>query len=245
MKVCEEISEQYNYWMHNLHWMTTFSTKLDKRMNELGISAIELSQRVGLTDSAIGHYRHGRRPPPLPNIIKKLEEALELPPGWFMYEEELYRNIKGSTQKSKKNSYHLPLLQPYDVFDWVRYGKLPAHFKEIEVIIVREGLSDKSFLMPVIGDSMKSPNGTGFMEGEYVIVEPNLIPKRKSFVVAKIKNTNDIKIRLYDQDGAKFFLKTFDERYPLIEVNEEVQILGVIVQKTTFFEGGDTISHGA
>lgn len=63
--------------------MTTLAERLNKAMEQRGVTARELSKRTGITESDISHYRKGDYQPKRERVYF-LSRALNVSPGWLM-----------------------------------------------------------------------------------------------------------------------------------------------------------------
>lgn len=90
--------------------------------------------------------------------------------------------------------------------------------------------SDKSFALKVRGDSMASMPGTqyNFPDGSIIIIDPTIEAKHKSFVIARVKGTEEITFKRLSIDGKKY-LQPLNPQYPVITADENITICGVII----------------
>lgn len=96
-----------------------------------------------------------------------------------------------------------------------------------ETIPVSEKYNSKGFALRVEDDTM-APE---FMEGEVVVVDPDVEPCSGRFVIAKVKD-GAATFKQLVMDGGRTYLKPLNDRYPILDVTDgRYQILGVVVQK--------------
>lgn len=106
-------------------------------------------------------------------------------------------------------------LQPGDGEDWY---DVPA------------GTSESAFWLRVVGDSMTSPAGLSVPEGSFILVEPGLSPDNGRLVVAKLTDTNEVTFKKLIIDGGRKFLKPLNPAYPMLEINSNCHIVGVVTE---------------
>ncbi|MBF0294742.1 MAG: LexA family transcriptional regulator [Magnetococcales bacterium] len=87
--------------------------------------------------------------------------------------------------------------------------------------------SAAAYALSVPDDSMQPE----FSEGEIVIVDPTLKAEHNSFVIARAGNDSRATLKQLIVLGAKEYLKPMNSRYPLIEVQGELIISGVVTAK--------------
>lgn len=208
--------------------MTELSTRLKDKMKELKLTQEVLAARIGVTRSQIGHYLKARRVPPIDQVLK-LEKALQMEPGELMYDSEVLSKRSKNVIFSPENTYTLPFLTNYDIKDYVKYGSLPENVRQ-DFVISNKKLSKYSYIVQITNNSMYAAgNRKSIQQGEYAVFDPKKDPVPNSSIVVAEVAPDDIRIRLYEQDGNKFFLRALDPSYPMIEITPKVTILGVVV----------------
>ena len=84
---------------------------------------------------------------------------------------------------------------------------------------------EEPFVLMVLGDSMLPE----FIEGEVIVIEPEVPPQSGSYVVAH--NNGEYIFRQVIQSGGKWFLHPLNESYPDEEIADLSCVRGVITQK--------------
>ena len=87
--------------------------------------------------------------------------------------------------------------------------------------------SDRTFALCVPDDSMVPE----FREGEFILVDPTLPGKHNQFIVARIEGDTGATFKQLMVTGNKTYLKPLNSRYPLIDVQGDVNVCGVVVGK--------------
>lgn len=95
---------------------------------------------------------------------------------------------------------------------------------------VPAGTSESAFWLRVVGDSMTSPAGLSVPEGSFILVEPGLSPDNGRLVVAKLTDTNEVTFKKLIIDGGRKFLKPLNPAYPMLEINSNCHIVGVVTE---------------
>ncbi|CUA97816.1 hypothetical protein GL58_18675 [Comamonas testosteroni] len=80
-----------------------------------------------------------------------------------------------------------------------------------------------TFALRVEGDSMEPD----FKEGMVIIVEPDLEPLPNDFVIAK-NGSEESTFKQLVKDGADWYLKPLNERYPMKTFTSDMKIVGVV-----------------
>ncbi|MFH7097089.1 LexA family protein, partial [Klebsiella pneumoniae] len=86
------------------------------------------------------------------------------------------------------------------------------------------------FWLRVQGDSMTSPTGLSIPEGMDILVDTGREPKNGSLVIAKLDDANEATFKKLVIDGGQKYLKPLNPQYPLMQVNGNCRIVGVVVE---------------
>ncbi len=147
---------------------------------------------------------------------------------------------KGVLEGSPRRARSLRVLSPLQNFrrpvvDIPVYGEIPAGFADerqqeargcISVDVQSLGIrpSARTFALQVRGDSMI---GRHILEGDYVILEQGVTPRKGDVVAALIDQESTLKTFLLDK--GKPVLKAENPRYPNLIPVHELMIQGVMV----------------
>jgi SOS-response transcriptional repressor LexA len=76
---------------------------------------------------------------------------------------------------------------------------------------------------------MTNPNGNpSIPEGSIVLVDPDLPPDNGKLVVAKLVDSNEVTLKKLVIDAGRKWLKPLNPAYPMIEINGNCNIVGVV-----------------
>ncbi|MDS1324573.1 S24 family peptidase, partial [Klebsiella pneumoniae] len=89
--------------------------------------------------------------------------------------------------------------------------------------------SEDSFWLDVRGDSMTSPAGLSIPEGMAILVDPQVEAINGKLVVAKLDGDNEATFKKLVIDAGQRFLKPLNPQYPIIPINGNCRIIGVVV----------------
>lgn len=201
--------------------MTTWLTRVERRMAELGLTQEDVADKVGLSRGAIGHYLTGRRQPPL-NQFAKLAAALGVSPSWLQFG-------TSETEQTQQPKDLIPILS------WKQTNNLRAQ-DEINDGEAKEYVphfyTDQPnwYALRVNGDSMTAPtwHGKSFNEGDILIVDPEKTPTLGDFIIVIINDADEATFKQYIVDGGIHYLKPLNPQYPIIQLNKRDNIQGVV-----------------
>lgn len=201
------------------------------RMKEVGMTQERLAELLGVTQGGLGHWLNGRREANI-TVIAKIFSILQLP--------NFVVNSDGSVNEPKADynvsfrAHHEPK-GSFPVISWVSAGEWmeavePYHRKAIDRWFeTTVSCSDDSFWLDVKGDSMTSPVGLSIPEGMVILVDPDVEPINGKLVVAKLEGDNEATFKKLVVDAGKRFLKPLNPQYPMIPINGNCRIIGVVV----------------
>lgn len=93
-------------------------------------------------------------------------------------------------------------------------------------------LSDSSFILRVIGDSMQAPFGESYPPGSLVFVDPELrTPASGEPVIARLVETGEVTFKVYVNDGSQKYLKPLNPTH--LPLTREFEVIGTVVASTT------------
>lgn len=122
-------------------------------------------------------------------------------------------------------SVRLPLLSWEEAGDWQeiiknfpkdRHMLTPAFHKP----------SNNTFVLRVNGDSMEPE----FVPSDFIIVEPDLSPQDKNYIIV-YENEAEAMLKQLIIEGSRQYLKPLNSRYPIIPLNDQFRICGVVIEK--------------
>lgn len=123
------------------------------------------------------------------------------------------------------------------VISWVQAGTwreaIPILDENGPVIPSPFRCTNDAYVLEVSGDSMTATHGAmeSFPEGCLIVVEPNMEPRNKSYVVARVGGTNDATFKQLIYDGNNKYLKPINPQYPIIPIDQPIDICGVVLGK--------------
>jgi transcriptional regulator with XRE-family HTH domain len=211
-----------------------FKDRLRTARKEKGLTQEQLAELVHVTQGAIQSLESGRVKSA--TFLWRIALILGVNPEWL----EEGREPKALAESSLRNETRIleqklsilsvPLLKIDNVKNWLENAKLPEGCRSIQMPITDLNISKKSFFIKIEGDAMISiaePSKSLFPD-ELALIEPSLCPDSGSIVLAEINN-KDLKIRQYMKDGNEELLKAHNNSYPLIRMDDDIKILGVVV----------------
>lgn len=211
--------------------MNTLAERLNSARIAAGLTQEALAKKSGVTRVAISKAEQGLTKSFNGNTLFKIATALGCDPLWLQSgkgeEKAWHASVKASPQPEIRYSY--PLL------NWVQAGQFAQsgdNYSMYDYENWRESVKyagERGFWLEVHGDSMTSPTGITFPEGMSILVNPEADPYSGCYVIARKKSSDEVTFKKYIYDIGREFLKPLNPQYPVIEMNGDCEIVGVIV----------------
>ena len=206
----------------------------ESKKKELGITQQDVADQLEISQGAVGHYLNGRNPINL-NVAAVFANLLQVQiadfsPSIAAEAERLSRasNVSYVSVAKPRNSY--PLISWVSAGSWCEAVE-PYTLKEIEEWYESDAhVEGTAFWLKVQGDSMNSPVGLSIPEGMNILVDTGKEAKNGSLVIAKLTDANEATFKKLVIDGGSTYLKPLNPQYPLLQVNGNCKIIGVVVQ---------------
>ena len=195
-------------------------------MKELDFTQEELAKKIGITRSAVAHYVHGTRQPPLKQMIK-LATVLKTDPAWLQFGKS--QETSASPKPSHKNTNSIPILEWHQIYD---YSSDTKYTKKMELL----QRNVECYAVQIKTDAMISSaiGHFGFIPNSFAIIDPNKSPEHGNFVIATLGNKREPILRQYVEEGGLIYLKPLNTQYKLIQLERSMKIFGVVISNIYF-----------
>ena len=132
----------------------------------------------------------------------------------------------------RHRSRNVPLISWVQAGQWMEVEDT-FHPGDGDGYILADNVSRSAFALRVVGDSMEPE----FIEGDIVIVDPEIQVNSGDYVVAKIKNNEggngEATMKKFLVDGDRIYLKPLNKEYKMMDMTgKNFCIVGCVVQKT-------------
>lgn len=178
------------------------------------------------------------------DLARRLEVAYQLPHGWMDTPHGSGAYGTGGTRHGYGNVAGGPTIRgDVPVISWVAAGNwnvsvdnyLPGHAEEWVGTTV--AVKKHTYALRVRGDSMVNSNGSpSFPEGAVIVCEPEAEARNGSFVVVRQNGDSECTFKQLVKDGSKMYLKPLNTRYPILEMQEDAVICGVVREMVMRFD---------
>lgn len=203
---------------------------IEQKRQESGMTKAQFAELVDTSPATLSQLTGDN---PNRNIgdkmARKIEGAFNLPSGWMdvLHSQINEPNVSYRGINETRGSY--------PVISWVSAGQWmeaiePYHRRAVERWYdTTVDCSEDSFWLDVRGDSMTSPVGLSIPEGAAILIDPQVEAINGKLVVAKLEGDNEATFKKLVVDAGRRFLKPLNPQYPMIEINGNCRIIGVVV----------------
>jgi repressor LexA len=148
--------------------------KIKKAMDEAGLNQTDLAERLNIQQSMVSHWLRGARNPSI-NSLKKIAKAVKKPLSYFIVEDTI------QSEAQIELSY-VPILGTSSATK----EKFVLEEKEGFLNVPRTGKNQ--FAIRVEGNCMVDPGDAenSIYHGNYVIVDPDIIPMNGDVVIVRL-----------------------------------------------------------
>ncbi|EAY9565149.1 LexA family transcriptional regulator [Salmonella enterica] len=200
--------------------------RIRARRKELKIRQAALGKMVGVSNVAISQWERSETEPNGENLLA-LSKALQCSPDYLLKGDLSQTNVAYHSRHEPRGSY--PLISWVSAGQWMEAVE-PYHKRAIDNWHdTTVDCSEDSFWLDVQGDSMTAPAGLSIPEGMIILVDPEVEPRNGKLVVAKLEGENEATFKKLVMDAGRKFLKPLNPQYPMIEINGNCKIIGVVV----------------
>ena len=207
------------------------SDRIRQKMTEHNLKAVDLVRATGASKGSVSQWLNGINSPGGKYIVP-LTKALRCDSNW------LFTGIGLSSLESKESNLaiapiqsdtkYLPVISHVQAGEWAEAIDYRSLGDDIEWEVAPNSVSDNSFWLKVVGDSMTSPNGVSIAAGHLILVEPNCPAENGNLVVALLEGTNEVTFKKLVIDAGQKYLMPLNPNYRPIEINGNCRIVGVV-----------------
>jgi len=120
---------------------------------------------------------------------------------------------------------HVPLLSWAQI---ERNGASP--WEPVEWLPLCGPAGPRAFALRVVGDAMSAPDADpSFPPGTLIVIDPDVLLSPGCYVVARLRGEPAATFKQLVRDGGRRLLKPLNPRYPLIELAQGTELVGVVV----------------
>lgn len=206
------------------------SSVLNNLLIKHGITEAELSRRIDVPRATINRLVSGRTPDPRASTLETIADYFKISVDQLLGKQPIFY--------SPSENISAPVGTKLPIIDWSNIRNWKETIKELKTqhnndwILVDSSIEKGLFAFKITGESMW-PN---LQDNSIVIIDPERKAKNKDFVVAHIKAMDDVVVRQLIIEGKYNFLKASNPIFPIIQIEDSDDIIGVIVQTRNNYE---------
>lgn len=212
-----------------------FSQRLAQACVDAGIEehgrGVIIAKRLGITPKAVSKWLNAESMP-RQDKMEKLAAFLDVDVSWLQFGKNNIQPSKGhdiANIKAHSQCRSFPVIELSTAGSWQKL--IANNTEQFQNLNTAENASDNAFWVTVNGDSMIASSGFSFPEGMHILVDPDVKPHNKVFVLSSLNNLNEITFKQFIDDAGSKFLKPLNTSslYQPIPITDFVDIIGVVV----------------
>lgn len=190
-----------------------------------GLTKTAFAKAVGVSQPTVTDWENGVMRPNGENLVKVCR-VLEISPEWLLTGRGGHINLAPGPDIHG----HVPLIS------WVRAGDWSEAHNPHEPGYAEDWLpcpkknGQHTYALRVRGDSMTAQYGKSYPDGCIIFVDPDKrSPANGDRIVAKLKGSNEVTFKSFQQDAGRTWLKPLNPQHPAIM--EPFSVLGTVIGK--------------
>lgn len=217
----------------------TFGERLRDARQAANLTQAQLAKLAGVSQQAIQKAERSTSPISSSRFVVALARYTNVSPDWLATGSGA-QTLLGSGEGAIEPSNVAPgpdLRAPVPLISWVQAGDwtectdpYPPGMAD-EWVSPSTKVSQCAFALKVRGDSMEPR----FTEGDTLIVDPEIEARSGDFVIVRLDDAQEATFKQLILDGPQKFLKPVNPRYPVVPINGNATIVGVVVEKRQVF----------
>lgn len=209
--------------------METAGERVKKARLRAGLTQLDLAKAAHVSRAAVAQWESDETKHIRPENLFRIAPLLGCSAQWL-----------ATGKEATENSNTIPgpdLRPPVPLISWVQAGNWTECTEPYPPGVADEWVSPSTrvsacaFALTVRGDSMEPR----FTEGDTIIVDPELDARHGDFVIVRLDDAAEATFKQLVIDGAQRFLKPLNARYPVVEINGNATIVGIVVEKRQVF----------
>ena len=209
--------------------MESAGDRIKKARTRARLTQMDLAKAANVSRAAVAQWESDETKHIRPENLFRIAPLLGCSAEWL---------ATGKEPPEPSNTTPGPELRPpVPLISWVQAGNWTECTEPYPPGVADEWVSPSTrvsacaFALTVRGDSMEPR----FTEGDVLIVDPDLEARSGDFVIVRLDDAQEATFKQLVIDGAQRFLKPLNARYPVVEINGNATIVGVVVEKRQVF----------
>ncbi len=209
---------------------------LSQLMQEVNINEAELARKTDIPQPTLHRILSGATKSPRGNSLAPLANFFSITINQLMGVDELPENrVKGTHNSRIYGWTPIPEISWKQAALWEKFQhqlreQTWAFWSSTDLT-----LSDSAFALTVRGDAM-APT---FIEGTTLIIDPEVKPKNRDYVVVASAGSASATFRQFLLDGDDEYLRAVNQEFRTMQLGKGNKIIGTLVQSRMDFRPGE------
>lgn len=201
---------------------------LKSLMQRMHLNESELARLACINQPVVNRLLHGVTTNPNVDTLRPIARILNVTIGQLLGDEALFLpdNSDMSDQPIlASNLIEVPIINWEAAAQWQSIPPKQKKEQFKKFIRLDASLSDDAYAL-LIEDSTMEPT---FMKGTCVVIEPDLEPVDRDYVVVRVKDQKKAVFRQILFSGSEAFLKSLNPDFDVLQTSKNCKVVGVAV----------------
>lgn len=205
------------------HSISDINNVLAFLIKKAHISEAELAREINIPRATINRLVSGRTPDPRASTLNAIAAYFNISVDQLIGKKPLLDNSQDII--STTNSL-IPIIELEEALEWENIISKITPSNHSDFIVIDHSTCQGKFAIRVKGESMWPQ----FQINTVLIISTDKITKNRDFVIAFIKESNEVVFRQMMIDGNYKFLKAINSLFPTITFETEDKLIGTVIQ---------------
>lgn len=220
-----------------LNAMKTAADRIHHIREKLDLSQEAFGNKIGVSKAAVSQWESGDIKNLRPVNLFAMQRISGYSAEWIATGHGP-KQLKGAVGEGGEVTLPAgPEVLAVPLISWVTAGQWnevvdnyrPGHGEKS--IYTTRKVGSRAYALRVAGDSMENPNGRPtYPQGSIIIVDPDREARQGSAVIVRLEDSKEATFKQLVIEGGKHFLKPLNPRYPIMQIEGNVSICGVVIQ---------------
>ncbi|WP_058532931.1 helix-turn-helix domain-containing protein [Legionella saoudiensis] len=203
--------------------LTDINSVLACLLDKACISEAELAREIQIPRATINRLVSGRTPDPRASTLNAIAAYFRVSVDQLIGKQPLFDNSQDVILNT--NSL-IPIIELDEAFEWSKVLSNITPTNHSDFVVIDHSTCQGKFGIRVKGESMWPQ----FQINTILIISTEKMAKNRDFVIAYIKESNEVVFRQLMIDGNYKFLKAINTLFPAITFQPDDKLIGTVIQ---------------
>jgi len=205
------------------HSLSDINGILSLLISKARMTEAELAREINIPRATINRLTSGKTPDPRASTLNAIAAYFNISVEQLIGKKPLLDN---SQEVISSTSETIPVIELNKALEWETLIPQLTTSNHFDFILIDPSTCQGKFAIKVQGESMWPQ----FQVNTLLIISTDKIVKNRDYVLAYVKETNEIVFRQMMIDGTYKFLQAINSLFPSITFTNEDKVIGTVIQ---------------